>query len=400
MIITNTNLRYRRCLILSQMVIITFIVMILCSIAMNDSRSLDYTNVTDYIDINYNKYNISHNDNGNSHNTINYDSEKYIGDVLIPGFIIVGAQKCGTTSLFKYLMQHPQIAEIKGNDNSSHSDLETKELRYFNGNVTQDTFTTYLKHFVTKQDVSNLVANNTKIRPVLTGEASPGYMFSPEVASKIKHWLPHVKIIMLLRSPADRALSHFHHWKSISKKNVTDALFSNITAWEMKVINNCTTSNYDNIFNTSDVSHMTNNTDINAYQRFLLCHKKHTSRTNLRYNSWVSQLITRGLYVPQVLPYVKHFPKQQLLVLRSEDLYDDTVSVMNLVTKFLGVQTIDWSPIVDKKYNFGVKNKVYISGAQEHVSSHSTIDPTIHDTINNFAKPFNTHLHDLVGVTW
>lgn len=103
-----------------------------------------------------------------------------------PEFIIVGAQKAGTTSLYNCLNQHPDILPAS-----------TKEIHYFSQHFTKG-LDWYLQHFPER------AANK------ISGEASPFYLFHPHSAERIASELPDIKIIILLRNPVERAISHYH----------------------------------------------------------------------------------------------------------------------------------------------------------------------------------------------
>lgn len=116
----------------------------------------------------------------------------------LPDFIIIGGQKCGTSSLFKYLSQHPQIL----------SSLR-KEVHFFDGgldpniNNFQKGEPWYRAHFPKKS------INIKKCQKIF--EASPLYLFNPLCAKRISELIPNVKLILLLRNPTERAISHYFH---------------------------------------------------------------------------------------------------------------------------------------------------------------------------------------------
>jgi hypothetical protein len=116
---------------------------------------------------------------------------------MVPDFLIVGAQRSGTTSMFKTLMQHPLVARPflrKG--------VHYFDIRYGNG------FDWYRGHF--PLTVSARLRRAGKGRP-LTGESSPYYMFHPLAGARIARDLPAVKLIVLLRDPVLRAYSGHSH---------------------------------------------------------------------------------------------------------------------------------------------------------------------------------------------
>ncbi|MGL6344257.1 MAG: tetratricopeptide repeat protein [Waterburya sp.] len=106
-----------------------------------------------------------------------------------PDFIIIGATKCGTTSLFFYLNQHPQIL-------APHK----KEINFFNHNF-QMGLPWYLAHFPAIADTDELI----------TGEASPLYFYDEQVIQRLKELFPETKLIVMLRNPVERTISEYYH---------------------------------------------------------------------------------------------------------------------------------------------------------------------------------------------
>ena len=109
-------------------------------------------------------------------------------DSVLPNFLIVGAQKCGTSSLYAILKKHPEVnmSDIKEINFFSFDHKFSKGLSY------------YSNYFKTP-------AANHKI----TGEASPGYMNTPGITEKIYQNLPEVKIVIILRDPIKRGYSQY-----------------------------------------------------------------------------------------------------------------------------------------------------------------------------------------------
>ncbi|MGB7057480.1 MAG: sulfotransferase, partial [Geitlerinemataceae cyanobacterium] len=109
----------------------------------------------------------------------------------LPNFIIVGAGKGGTTSLYKYLQQHPKIFLP-----------EKKELYFFafEGEEHPDGVTNFEDYQAMFQD-----APEDKV----IGEVSSVYLFRPKAAERIHHYVPNAKLIATLRNPTDRAFSSY-----------------------------------------------------------------------------------------------------------------------------------------------------------------------------------------------
>jgi hypothetical protein len=108
--------------------------------------------------------------------------------VVLPNFLIVGAQKAGTTSLHDILSQHPQAYMS-----------EVKEINYFTNEQKYKKGLVYYSSFF------------KKILPqhIVVGESSPGYMCYPQVAERIRKELGDIKIVMILRDPIRRAFSQY-----------------------------------------------------------------------------------------------------------------------------------------------------------------------------------------------
>src|SRR5262245_18320944 len=102
-----------------------------------------------------------------------------------PHFIIIGAQRCGTTSLYNYLIR--QLGVIP----AAMKEVHFFDLNYQKGNEW------YFSQFPELG------------RDQITGEASPYYIFHPRVPQRIKNLLPSIKLIVLLRNPTNRAFSHY-----------------------------------------------------------------------------------------------------------------------------------------------------------------------------------------------
>ncbi|MFM2123943.1 MAG: hypothetical protein RL328_394, partial [Acidobacteriota bacterium] len=144
----------------------------------------------------------------------------------LPNFFIAGAPKTGTTSLYHYLDQHPQVymstikephyfaSEIRESNIAPHrrraiaqegSDARSflagsMDHKRFGGIV--DSWPAYLRLF------------ENATRQTAIGEASVCYLWSPSAAANIAASIPHAKIIILLRDPADRAFAQYLHGRS------------------------------------------------------------------------------------------------------------------------------------------------------------------------------------------
>jgi hypothetical protein len=115
----------------------------------------------------------------------------------LPDFLILGAQKAGTTALYAYLRWHPGI-----------TGPAWKEVSYFDRHYRRGG-RWYRGHFPIRRGDR------------IVGEASPGYLFHPLAPERVQATVPDVKLIVLLRDPVDRALSHYHHEVGLGREPLT-----------------------------------------------------------------------------------------------------------------------------------------------------------------------------------
>jgi tetratricopeptide (TPR) repeat protein len=193
-----------------------------------------------------------------------------------PDFIIAGASKGGTSSLYNYLSYHPQLL-------LSHK----KELDFFWQNFERG-IDWYLAHFPTITDNDNF----------LTGEATPNYLRFPVVAQRIKEYCPQTKIIILLRNPVDRTISwHYHKINTgLTKGDLETAITQEIEQLEILSETELMTGGYrpiDNIFSS--------------------------------------------LYYYQLKAWMEYLPREKFLILKSEEFYSHTAASMEQVFSFLGI---------------------------------------------------------------
>jgi len=132
-----------------------------------------------------------------------FGTSKVVGESLAgycrPGFIIIGAGKCATSSLYHYLVGHPRVLPAN-----------QKQIHYFKY-YSKYNMEWYLGHFPTTESFLSSGA-------LMTGEASPGYLPYPDVSNMVADRLPGPKLIAIGRDPLDRS------WSSYRYNYVTPAL--------------------------------------------------------------------------------------------------------------------------------------------------------------------------------
>ena len=211
----------------------------------------------------------------------------------LPDFLIVGTKRGGTTSLWNYLLQHPGVLPM------FPSAANRKSPHYFYWHYDRGPGW-YRSHFAT--GATRLAASRRTGGPVVTGEASPNYLYDPRVPSRVAELMPAATIVVLLRDPVERAYSHY---KERTREGVEKLSFEEALAAEPGRL-------------AGEVERMED--DPYYYSR---------PRDWYAYRD-------RGLYLPQLQGWLKYFPSA--LVLRSEDLYADPAAITRQVTDRLGLE--------------------------------------------------------------
>jgi hypothetical protein len=247
----------------------------------------------------------------------------------LPDFLIIGAQKCGTTFLYQLLVQHPRVKPAF-----------VKEIHYFDLNFRKGE-KWYRSHFPLQM---------RNVRTYITGEASPYYLFHPHVPKRASAVVPNAKLIILLRNPVDRAYSHYQHQvKRVSGKARETLTFEEAIEAEERIL-------------PAEVSKM--------LQDEYYVSSSHRTRSYL----------SRGKYVDQLLAWSTYFPRRRMLVLKSEDLFDDTTNALERVLDFLAIP--HWAP-----ETYSIPNKREYTG----------LGPLVRQQLDEYYKLPNQRLYEYLG---
>ncbi len=222
--------------------------------------------------------------------------------MLMPNFLVIGAPKAGTTSLYKYLQQHPQIYMSPVKEPSFFA-LEGEELDILpSGNHSVTNIDKYQSLF---QGVAEEIA---------IGEASTTYLYSPKAPERIKYYLPNVKLIAILRNPVDRAFS-----------------------------------NYKMILRNKPSSLKSFSQEIENEQPNLVIRRQEKKRP-------ITPYIAGGFYYNLLKRYFDIFDSSQIKIYLYEDFTQNTIQVMQDIFKFLEINNT-FLPDVSQKYNVSPKKK-------------------------------------------
>ncbi len=249
----------------------------------------------------------------------------------MPDFIIIGAQRAGTTSLYRYLAEHPDILP------ASH-----KEVHFFDFNYNRG-LRWYRSHFPSSLSIRRLGK-----RDAITGESTPYYLVHPLVPPRVASHLPDVRLIILLRNPIDRAFSHYRHECVLGRESLSFA--DALTAEESRIEGESPTS-------------ARADPDAKNAQRF--------------------SYLTRGRYADQLDRWLRHFKRDQILILRAEDQYSDPDTCLRRVHRFLGRQERALS-----------SNRVHNASPP----GESAVSPAVREHLAAYFRPHNMRLYQLLGV--
>jgi sulfotransferase family protein len=196
----------------------------------------------------------------------------------LPDFLILGAQKAGTTALYAYLRWHPQV-----------TGPSFKEVSFFDRHYARGE-RWYRAHLPIR-------------RSGIVGEASPSYLFHPLAPERVARMLPRARLIALLRNPVDRAFSHYQHEVALGREELS---FEDALAREDERMQG-------------------------ELERML------RDPSYFSHAWWNWTYAARGRYAEQLERWLDAFPREQLLVLFTEELAADTAGTYRRVLDFLGV---------------------------------------------------------------
>lgn len=217
--------------------------------------------------------------------------------MTMPNFLVIGAAKAGTTALYYYLKQHPQIYMSPEKEPKFFA-LEGDKLDFRGPGDRENINKSAITDIETYRQLFKGVTNEIAI-----GEASPLYLYSPKAAERIKKYIPHAKLIAILRNPIERAYSgyimHVREGRETAK-DFAEALQEE----ETRILNNWGWGHYVNV----------------------------------------------GFYHTQLKRYLDLFDREQIRVYLYEDLKTNPISLVQDIFRFLGVDDT-FLPDTSLKYN-------------------------------------------------
>lgn len=252
---------------------------------------------------------------------------------LLPDFVIAGAAKAGTTSLFGWLSEHPFIAPAC-----------KKEVHYFDYNHFRGE-DWYRKHFPPASDRERFASEHGV--PFLTGEASPSYLSHQWAPERLARLVPDAKLLIAMRNPVDRAYSQFQ----MSRRENEEPLESFV--------------------------------DAVAAEEQRLAPERARMLADPAYNSWPIgcwSYLMRGRYAEQLERWMEFFRPEQFHFLTLEQLAVDPQRELDRVHEFLGVPSHE-----------------YESLPRLHVAAYDSIGSDARERLSDYFRPHNERLYEMVG---
>lgn len=202
-------------------------------------------------------------------------------NLTLPTFLILGAMKCGTSTLHAHLASHPCTFAP-----------QQKELHFFNQRFLRG-LPWYAEQFSDAGDR-------------MCFETTPAYLFEPDVKYRVKAALPEAKFIVILRDPVERCVSHYHHMLRTGREKESFEIALSLEEER-----------------TRDAHAQVKNRDL-----------VHSPELN-----WFSY-VRRGHYIDQLEAWAQVFPADRFLVLDFVELRENPQSVIGTVTDFLGLPNL------------------------------------------------------------
>ena len=253
----------------------------------------------------------------------------------LPDFLIIGAQKAGTTSLASYLAAHPNVVSPG-----------FKEVHFFDLNYARGV-EWYRSHFPVgaRRQLRSLLQG----RRLRAGDATPYYILHPQAAFRASRLMPGARIIILLRDPVVRAYSHYHHEVRLGKESL---LFEEALAAEPSRI-------------AGEVQRLEAEP---SYEGF-----------NYQHFSYLE----RGIYFNQIRRWLNYFRRDRILVLSSEQFFENPGGEYGKVLKFLGLPAWELPAY-----------------PAEHVGIYTPIPAAIRDRLREYYAPHNRALRHHLNSNW
>jgi Sulfotransferase domain len=252
---------------------------------------------------------------------------------VLPDFVIIGAAKAGTTSLFGWLLEHPFV---RGS--------ARKETNYFSHYYSRGE-DWYRIHFPLESEREAFAAEHG--RPFLTGEASPSYLLHVWAPERMAKHLPDARLIVQLRDPVDRAYSQYQMRRRDGEEPL-DSFEAAVDAEEGRLA---------------------------AEHERMLGDRRYSS-----YEVACWSYLMRSRYAEQLERWFRYFPRERIHILSLESLAADPGAALDAVHEFLGLPRHRPAEL-DARFVF----------------DYDPMSPETRARLERYFEPHNERLYELVG---
>ncbi len=217
-----------------------------------------------------------------------------------PDFLLIGTKRGGTTSMYRYLLQHPCVIPLYPSPRQAPMRMPIKGTRYFTHHA--DRSEAWYRGFFPTVITRRFYAAR-RGGAVVSGESTPYYLFHPTVAQRAHKVAPNAKIIAVLRHPVERAYSH---WAERRREGAEQLTFREAVEAEAE--------------------------RLNGEQARIIDDPTYVSYAH-EHCSYVAQ----SRYADSLERWMSSYPSSQILILRSEDFYCDVQAAMACVSDHLQI---------------------------------------------------------------
>jgi hypothetical protein len=278
----------------------------------------------------------------------------------LPQAIIIGAKKCGTRALLKFIGAHPNVS-------TAGAELHFFDRFYHMG---LDWYREQMPYSLENQ---------------VTIEKTPKYLIDKQVPERVYQMNPNIKLIVVLRNPVTRAISEYVQGQWRKKRFIDSSNFPHTISNQTK----------RSTVSTSTFKKLTDS------QRFeqMLYDKRFKNRTIK--SNWA--VVRNGIYIQHLKQWLKHFPRENFLFINGEQLIKEPSVELNKLQLFLNLkQMIKKEHFVhNKRKGFACILKPLDSKQVKCLSdqkgrTHPVVDQKILDDLNKFYRPYNQQLFEFL----
>jgi len=209
---------------------------------------------------------------------------------VIPDFLVIGAKRCGTTSLYQHLPEHPCISKSPYDN-----------MGFFNDNfhLGVNWYKSFFPTTFTRKKIKSKFGN------FLAFDVTTKYMEEESTANNVYQTKPNMKIIIILRNPVDRAYSQYH----LSVRQTAERRsFEDVVEENMNRLNK------------------------ESHERYEI---------KPRFSANEDNYLKKSLYALQLRYWLKIFPKENILIVPTEDFENNQQIIYNKIFEFLNISKFE-----------------------------------------------------------